>query len=669
MNHFRVWLGCLIGLGLTGCHSSASQFGLGRKSAATESEAIATATEDKPVVDSTPPATKSLPPARGNSAALLAQGQNALQAGDLEQAEKHFQDLLQSDPQNATAHHRLAVIADQRQDYAAAENHYVRALEGNPKDANLLSDMGYSYLLQGKTEASMKLLKDALRVNPQHVQAANNLGVIYANAGNSEQALAMFRKTGSEQEAQAKLAHVLTKNSQSQIAGMERAAKGPNARASGLNAIPASNGQANSEQASNLQNQLLQQMRQARLESQAQREELAQQQRELAQQEMDFAKRKQYEHNLEFPAIDVSAAQNELGQVEGEFAESGGSSRYENLPYDPQSLPLNVTEASSNSYGQAQGPDDLSNGGPSQNGDYKPYRTVSPPSSGGNEFSPRSRPGATPRRNSSPADSEVLDPNAVWPPEDSNQPTAAMNPNFNDQDSQAAQPETWPGLNRSRTNAARGQSGTYHQRAGNSSHNNQPNRQMNADAILLAEGSRNELDRSQQFNGYADGTEEHIRPVAAFENQSSANPRQFMQQDTHAGEDQTSSRKAAMLMGLNAGPSQLFPINPDLASQSGEVHESFPATQTRLGSEYERPAQMMPADVEMQNWPAQPGQRQGPRTNTRMGYQYRQPNQAQPASQSRTDEAGYPTEDLRSAWDEPSPSERALQNDFNDDRR
>ena len=154
---------------------------------------------------------------------LLSQGDAAFQkAASLErqhrqadaerlyaQARSYYLKVLQKAPNNASAHHRLAIIADKQGDYQTAEKHYLAALKTAPNDPNLLNDLGYSYLLRGRYADSERYLQAALKQSPTHPQALNNLGLLYTKRGEYDRALAVFRRTGSEAEARRKLAQLL----------------------------------------------------------------------------------------------------------------------------------------------------------------------------------------------------------------------------------------------------------------------------------------------------------------------------------------------------------------------------------------------------------------------------------------------------------------------------
>ena len=140
----------------------------------------------------------------------LAQGRDELSRGNLEQARLHFNRVLKDVPNHAEAHHRLAVVADKQQNWPEAEMHYRAALRARPNDPNLHSDLGYSYLLQTRYADAEKELNAALKVDSGHTRALNNLGLLYGRQGDYPRALATFRRVGSEEEAQQKMARMFS---------------------------------------------------------------------------------------------------------------------------------------------------------------------------------------------------------------------------------------------------------------------------------------------------------------------------------------------------------------------------------------------------------------------------------------------------------------------------
>jgi len=145
-------------------------------------------------------------PKTGVPKEALQRAADAEARGDLDSARAAYLQVVESDPKNVEAHHRLGVIADMRQDPQTADQHYAQAYALNRRDADLLCDMGYSLLLRGRFADSERRLKEALDINAYHRAALSNLGLVYGKMGRYDEALAMFRQAGTESEAQRNIA-------------------------------------------------------------------------------------------------------------------------------------------------------------------------------------------------------------------------------------------------------------------------------------------------------------------------------------------------------------------------------------------------------------------------------------------------------------------------------
>lgn len=155
-------------------------------------------------------------------AANLKRGHVAEAEGRMDQAGMFYERVLDIDPNNSLAHHRLAILADQQKDFRRSEEHYLTALRSGGDDPNLLSDLGYSFLLQNRHEESEYYLRQALRSDPSHLRALNNLGLLYARRGDYDGALAMFRLTGPEREVQEKMRELFPTGRPRSDVSMER---------------------------------------------------------------------------------------------------------------------------------------------------------------------------------------------------------------------------------------------------------------------------------------------------------------------------------------------------------------------------------------------------------------------------------------------------------------
>tara|TARA_R110002111_G_scaffold168038_2_gene234012 strand:- start:136017 stop:138212 length:2196 start_codon:yes stop_codon:yes gene_type:complete len=133
---------------------------------------------------------------------------DADRTGNIEKAQGYYQRVLALDPANYEALHRLAIIEDKKQNFPAAEAYYLRALKIDSSNADLLSDIGYSYMLQGRDDYGEKYLHEALKLQPRHARSLDHLGWFYGRAGQYDQALALFRMTSGEAQAQLKFAQL-----------------------------------------------------------------------------------------------------------------------------------------------------------------------------------------------------------------------------------------------------------------------------------------------------------------------------------------------------------------------------------------------------------------------------------------------------------------------------
>ena len=138
----------------------------------------------------------------------LNRGHREAALNHLEQAEIAYRRVLEIQPENSVANHRLAVIADKKRDFARAEHYYLTALHHDSRNPDLLGDLGYSYLLQGRREESERALLAATRIDPSHAKALHNLSLLYAMSGDYDRSFDALRRAVGESEARVKIARL-----------------------------------------------------------------------------------------------------------------------------------------------------------------------------------------------------------------------------------------------------------------------------------------------------------------------------------------------------------------------------------------------------------------------------------------------------------------------------
>ncbi|MFV0445854.1 MAG: tetratricopeptide repeat protein [Planctomycetaceae bacterium] len=183
---------CGTAVSLTGCQS-AKVFSQSKEDpqASFKEELALALQQDRKLPSGGPASAAATSPGAGNVSRLIQNGDQALSEhaqnpARLAEARNQFEEVLRIDPNNAVAHHRLAVIGDLAHNFGDAEKHYAQALRANPNDAQLLHDIGYSYMLQEKPGEAIPYLKRSLEVSPGFDMAARKLADAYVRTRQTE---------------------------------------------------------------------------------------------------------------------------------------------------------------------------------------------------------------------------------------------------------------------------------------------------------------------------------------------------------------------------------------------------------------------------------------------------------------------------------------------------
>ncbi|MGO9110814.1 MAG: tetratricopeptide repeat protein [Thermoguttaceae bacterium] len=124
----------------------------------------------------------------------LAQAVAYHRAGQFQQAEHIYRQVLQADPRNADAWHLLGVIGSQFNQHEVAIEYIRRAIELNPNSTAFHANLGAAYQKLNRFDEAVSCYRRALELNPNNAEAHNHLGVAFQSLGDLATAEACFRR-------------------------------------------------------------------------------------------------------------------------------------------------------------------------------------------------------------------------------------------------------------------------------------------------------------------------------------------------------------------------------------------------------------------------------------------------------------------------------------------
>jgi protein O-GlcNAc transferase len=116
------------------------------------------------------------------------------QAGRLNEAERLYREILQTDPRQADALHFLGVLALQTGRNDMAVDLIGRAIAQNGRVPAFHNNLGNALKAQGKLQEAATSYAQALTQQPNHVGALFNLGLVLQTQGKLEDAAAAYRQ-------------------------------------------------------------------------------------------------------------------------------------------------------------------------------------------------------------------------------------------------------------------------------------------------------------------------------------------------------------------------------------------------------------------------------------------------------------------------------------------
>jgi predicted O-linked N-acetylglucosamine transferase (SPINDLY family) len=126
--------------------------------------------------------------------ALLEQGIQHHQSGNLVVAAVVYEQVLDLFPGQPDALHLLGVVRHQSGDHPAAIDLIQRSIKKNPKNADAHSNLGAALTAIDELDAAAKSFKRAVKLKPDYVDAHANLAAIHVRRGEDSDAIHSFRK-------------------------------------------------------------------------------------------------------------------------------------------------------------------------------------------------------------------------------------------------------------------------------------------------------------------------------------------------------------------------------------------------------------------------------------------------------------------------------------------
>jgi len=134
------------------------------------------------------------PVSLGNLQAMLQQGVQLFQGGQLAEAEAICRQILDAEPAHVDANHLIGVIALQTGDYQGAAKWIARALKSKPDFPEALSNLGVAFKEQGRIEEAAESYRKAITLRPDYTEAHCNLGVVLKALGMTQEAMSSYRR-------------------------------------------------------------------------------------------------------------------------------------------------------------------------------------------------------------------------------------------------------------------------------------------------------------------------------------------------------------------------------------------------------------------------------------------------------------------------------------------
>lgn len=128
--------------------------------------------------------------------------------GQFATAERTYRVMLQRNPQNATALHRMGIVSSKMGKHDAATKYLMEAVKIQPDNSKYLTDLGYALYLQNDLPAAEIALEESIKRDPSSKRSFNNMSLVLGHQGRIDEAYQVARTVMSADEAHANIGYI-----------------------------------------------------------------------------------------------------------------------------------------------------------------------------------------------------------------------------------------------------------------------------------------------------------------------------------------------------------------------------------------------------------------------------------------------------------------------------
>ncbi|QDT26114.1 photosystem I assembly protein Ycf3 [Gimesia panareensis] len=132
----------------------------------------------------------------------------AEEKGQFVKAEQTYRVMLQRNPKNVTALHRMGIVCSKMGRHDMATRNLMEAVKLQPDNPKLLTDLGYALYLQNDLPAAEIALEEAIKRDTSSKRSFNNLSLVLGHQGRMDEAYQVARSVLSAEEAHANIGYI-----------------------------------------------------------------------------------------------------------------------------------------------------------------------------------------------------------------------------------------------------------------------------------------------------------------------------------------------------------------------------------------------------------------------------------------------------------------------------